>query len=68
MKHDSWKWCAKEVTSYLDCPVADHVNQTALGMVVAMFNPSTVPVNHTKFAVPHGKYSAEAYNKTTKKF
>ncbi len=37
-------------------------------MITSVFNPSTESVYHAKLAVPHGNFSVEAFNETSKKF
>ena len=40
-------------------------NADYLNMVVAVYNPSMKPVNHTKIAVPHGSLSVRSFNETS---
>lgn len=37
-------------------------------MIVAVFNPGTKHVNHTRIAVPHGNLTVSVFNQTSKKF
>lgn len=58
----------KQSTNYLDCPIGREANKTTLNMIVAVFNPSIRPVNHTKIAVPHGNLTVKVFNESSKQF
>jgi hypothetical protein len=50
-----WSQCQVSNGTYLDCPVADHINQT---FVMAVQNPSLQTQYYQKVKVPHIQYSA----------
>jgi hypothetical protein len=64
----TWNWCVGEGSSYTDCPIGRHQKNTSLNMVIAVFNPSTKRLNHTKIAVPHGNLTVKVFNETTDLF
>jgi hypothetical protein len=58
-----WEQCSRTNTTYLDCPVANYANLTNYTMSVAVHNPSANPMMKPSFAVPHGKFKVQAFNK-----
>jgi hypothetical protein len=60
-----WAQCSVNNGTYLDCPIADHINQT---FVVAIQNPSLSTVFYQKVKVPHTQYSAKAWSSSDKAF
>ncbi|CDW86710.1 glycosyl hydrolases family 38 protein [Stylonychia lemnae] len=63
-----WNWCVKAGASFFDCPIGRHQKNDSLNMVVAVFNPSTKRLNHTKIAVPHGNLTVKVFNETSANF
>jgi hypothetical protein len=62
-----WEWCFKSNSSYLDCPIASQpAHKTKL--LVAVHNPSLIPIEHIKLAVPHANYSVHVFNPFTSTF
>lgn len=57
--------------NYKDCPISQYedFSKTAdFYMMVAVFNPATAPIKHVTIAVPHGNFSAQTFNESSKKF
>lgn len=57
--------CSRTNSTYLDCPVANYAEKSDYTMSVAVHNPSALPMKQASFAVPHGHYKVQAFNKET---
>ena len=58
-----WELCAKTNSTYLDCPIANYAEESNYTMSVAVHNPSANPIKQASFAVPHGHFKVQAFNK-----
>jgi hypothetical protein len=70
-KNAHWQWCVASLNStksLLDCPIANMTNSSNLNMVIAVFNPGTHYVNHTKVGVPHGNFTVKVFNSSSSQF
>jgi hypothetical protein len=57
-----WLQCKQTNTTFLDCPVADHLDET---FYVAIQNPSSSDGTKIQFAVPNGHYEVNYYDDDT---
>lgn len=60
-----WSQCTVNNGTYLDCPIANHVNET---FIVTVQNPSMQAVYYQRIKVPHRFYSVAAWSATSKSF
>ena len=68
-KGGAWSWCALSLNAtQAGCPSSAASNNTRLNMIVAVFNPGTHFVNHTKVPVPHGNFSVSVFNASSRQF
>ncbi|CDW79296.1 glycosyl hydrolases family 38 protein [Stylonychia lemnae] len=67
LKSQQWKVCLLENSTYLDCPINDHINES-ISMAVIVFNPSTKPQNYIQIAVPHAHWEVKAFNTLKQKY
>ncbi len=65
--NSTWEWCFRENGTYLDCPIAEHDSRRT-NFIVAVHNPSTLPLEHARIALPHGHYDLHGFNLETAKF
>jgi hypothetical protein len=57
---ESWQWCVRENSTYLDCPTAEYPQNS--NILVAAFNPATNKSDYLEFPVRHGNYDVAVYN------
>jgi alpha-mannosidase len=64
---DDWLWCFKTNSTYLDCPISNYEGGET-NIVVAVHNPSLLPMSLVEIAVPHGHYDTYALLNGTNQF
>lgn len=65
----SWDQCEFMNTTYVDCPVAQKVNETSYTMNVAVHNPSSLDLESAKVPVPpESNYNVMVFNKESQTF
>lgn len=62
----TWKWCARENATYLDCPVAEYADNT--DVMIAAFNPASDPTDVVSVAVKHAFYTVNVWDAANAKW
>jgi len=63
---DSWTWCLRTNSTYADCPIAEHSDNSTF--VVAVHNPAMISMQMISIPVKHGNYKVSSYNSKNNKF
>jgi hypothetical protein len=54
---NDWTWCQRTNSTYEDCPIANYAHDTEVKFLLAVHNPSALPMKLANIAVPHGNLS-----------